>query len=76
MPLNQAELDQIKPHLNKENSARATQENALSLLIDQMCELSTCALAMVDELDRSRTAEQKQAERLKSSLHVGANRGR
>lgn len=61
MPLTQAELDLIKPHLSKENVEKATLENGLSLLTDQMKALSTLAIEQASELKK---AEGKALDRL------------
>lgn len=56
MPLTEKELDLIKKHLSKENAAKATLENGLSLLDEQMTALSKLSL---DQAEALKAAEGK-----------------
>ena len=49
MPLNDKELEALKPHLNAENAAKLTAENGADLLTSQMIALSQAALELENQ---------------------------
>ena len=53
MPLNEKELELIKPHLNAENAAKLTADNGAELLTAQMVALSLEAVKLSEQAEKS-----------------------
>jgi hypothetical protein len=51
MPLNEKELEALKPHLNAENAAKVTADNGVELLASQMVALSQEAVKLQEQYE-------------------------